>query len=136
MPSLATGSASTTSSEPTCRWPKKHREPGTSVWIQTIEWGPTDWRHEAVCRALDINLFFPIGLTGEAPAQIETACAICRTCGVQQQCLEFALATNQQFGIWGATSEEERRPLRRAWLSHRRRTKDSIDSANRSPVPP
>jgi WhiB family redox-sensing transcriptional regulator len=36
-------------------------------------------------------------------------------------CLEFALATNQEAGIWGATSEEERRKLRKAWLARQRR---------------
>jgi len=41
--------------------------------------------------------FFPIGITGEAVEQIEDARAVCRNCGVQEQCLEFALATNQQF---------------------------------------
>jgi WhiB family redox-sensing transcriptional regulator len=36
-------------------------------------------------------------------------------------CLDFALATNQESGVWGATSEEERRKLRKAWLAARRK---------------
>ena len=39
----------------------------------------------------------------------------------QPECLEFALATNQEAGVWGATSEDERRKLRKAWLARRRR---------------
>jgi WhiB family transcriptional regulator, redox-sensing transcriptional regulator len=102
--------------------PRQYREPGIDARIQTIEWGPNNWRYEAACRSMGNDRFFPIGITGEAVEQIEDARAVCRNCGVQEQCLEFALATNQQFGIWGAKSEEERRPLRRAWLSTRRRT--------------
>jgi len=38
----------------------------------------------------------------------------CGTCPVQQQCLDFALKTRQEFGIWGGTTEDERRTLNRA----------------------
>ena len=43
-----------------------------------------------------------------------------RQCEAQQSCLEFALVTNQESGIWGGTSEEERRKLRKAWLARQR----------------
>jgi WhiB family transcriptional regulator, redox-sensing transcriptional regulator len=72
-----------------------------------------DWRHEASCRDVDPELFFPIGTTGPALAQIEAARAICGTCAVQQPCLEWALATAQDAGIWGGLTEEERRATRR-----------------------
>jgi WhiB family redox-sensing transcriptional regulator len=39
---------------------------------------------------------------------------------VSEECLEFALATNQEAGIWGGTTEEDRRKLRKAWLSDQR----------------
>ena len=45
---------------------------------------------------------------------------MCRICMAQSECLEFALATNQDSGVWGGTSEDERRKLRRAWLARRR----------------
>jgi WhiB family redox-sensing transcriptional regulator len=79
-----------------------------------------EWRDRAACRSTDPDLFFPIGTTGPAISQIESAKAVCRTCPSLDPCLEFALATNQDSGVWGATSEEERRKLRRQWLARRR----------------
>ena len=84
-------------------------------------WNVTDWRRDAACRDTDPDLFFPIGSTGPAVEQIEAAKAVCRICQVQAECLEFALATNQEAGVWGGSSEEERRKLRKAWLARRRR---------------
>jgi WhiB family redox-sensing transcriptional regulator len=81
-----------------------------------------DWREESACRDTDPDLFFPVGTTGPAIEQIETAKAVCRTCDVQKACLEFALTTNQDSGIWGGTSEEERRVLRRQWVARNRRS--------------
>ena len=72
-----------------------------------------DWRHDASCRDVDPELFFPIGTTGPALAQIEAARAICGSCEVQGSCLEWALATGQDAGIWGGVTEEERRTIRR-----------------------
>ena len=54
-----------------------------------------------------------------AVEQIEAAKAVCDQCPVKAPCLQFALETNQDSGIWGGTSEEERRRLRRAWLRDR-----------------
>ena len=79
-----------------------------------------EWRHSANCRDTSPDLFFPVGTTGPALEQIATAKAVCGTCPSQQPCLEFALLTNQDTGIWGGTSEEERRKLRKVWLNHQR----------------
>lgn len=79
-----------------------------------------DWRRLAACRDTDPDLFFPVGTTGPAIEQIESAKAVCRSCQAQTACLEFALSTNQDSGVWGGTSEEERRKLRRQWLARRR----------------
>jgi WhiB family transcriptional regulator, redox-sensing transcriptional regulator len=43
-------------------------------------------------------------------------------CPVIDDCLEYALETNQRSGIWGGTSERERKSLRRKWLAERRRS--------------
>jgi WhiB family redox-sensing transcriptional regulator len=72
--------------------------------------GPS-WRDEASCRHAAPELFFPAGTTGPALSEIEEAKKVCAVCPVQPQCLEFALRTRQEFGIWGGTTEEERRLL-------------------------
>lgn len=78
------------------------------------------WRLAAACRDTDPELFFPVGTTGAALEQIAAAKAVCTACPVCSDCLEFALMTNQDSGIWGGTSEEERRKLRKAWLARQR----------------
>jgi len=72
-----------------------------------------DWVHRARCKDEDPELFFPVGTTGPAATQIEKAKAICMKCEVRAQCLEWALSTGQVAGVWGGTSEEERRAIRR-----------------------
>ena len=73
-----------------------------------------DWVQRARCRDEDPELFFPIGTTGLAAAQVEAAKAICMRCEVRAECLEWALVTAQDAGVWGGLSEDERRALRRA----------------------
>jgi WhiB family redox-sensing transcriptional regulator len=84
--------------------------------------GATDdaWRDHALCRDTDPDLFFPVGTTGVALVQIEHAKAVCRQCKVTEACLDFALATNQDSGIWGGLSEEERRVIRRRRVADQR----------------
>ena len=77
------------------------------------------WRQRASCRDTDPALFFPVGTTASALAEIEAAKAVCAGCGVRQACLDFALRTNQDAGIWGGRSEDERRRLRRRWMAAR-----------------
>ncbi len=72
-----------------------------------------EWQDKAACRDTDPALFFPIGTTGPAIDQIDSAKEVCLTCMSRDACLEFALATNQDTGVWGGTSEEERRVIRR-----------------------
>lgn len=71
------------------------------------------WQTRAACRDTDPALFFPVGTTGPAVEQIASAKQVCFTCLCRDECLEFALTTNQDTGIWGGTSEEERRAIRR-----------------------
>ena len=94
----------------------------TSLDALTISIDPDQWRDVASCRDTDPDLFFPVGTTGPAIEQIENAKAVCRSCVSQSACLEFALVTNQDSGIWGGTSEEERRKLRRQYVARQRRT--------------
>lgn len=79
-----------------------------------------DWKHQAACRGYPDELFFPAGDTDEE--HIATALAVCAGCRVTEQCLDYALESNQRAGIWGGTTEKERRSLRRRWLADRKRT--------------
>ena len=79
------------------------------------------WRNNAACRDTDPQLFFPVGTTGPAVNQIEQAKGVCDACSSKDVCLQFALRTNQDTGVWGGTSEEERRKLRRAWVAEQRK---------------
>ena len=80
------------------------------------------WQERANCLGVDPDLFFPVGTTGPAIEQIENAKAVCRQCEAQAACLEYALTTNQDSGVWGGTSEEERRQLRKQYVARQRRT--------------
>ena len=66
------------------------------------------WQDQANCLGADPNLFFP-----EQGASTREAREICRGCVVRMDCLEYALANGEKFGIWGGLSERERRRLRR-----------------------
>ena len=79
-----------------------------------------DWRHEAACLTEDPELFFPIGNTGPALAQIDEAKAVCQRCDVVDSCLKWALETGQDSGVWGGLSEDERRSLKRRTARARR----------------
>lgn len=76
-------------------------------------WTKPEWQARAACKDCDPELFFPLGTTGAAVPDIEWAKAICAACPVQPECLDFALKTRQEFGIWGGTTEDERRALSR-----------------------
>jgi WhiB family redox-sensing transcriptional regulator len=80
-----------------------------------------DWRARAACSGYPNTLFFPTS-DGADDANLERAKAVCAVCPVAEDCLEYALETNQRAGIWGGTSEQERKSLRRKWLAERRRS--------------
>ena len=78
------------------------------------------WRADAACRDGDSEIFFPVGDSDAALEVVEQAKAVCQTCPVREACLQYALETRQVDGIWGGTTEDERRRLRRAWVAARR----------------
>ncbi|MEY4174243.1 MAG: hypothetical protein RI900_1408, partial [Actinomycetota bacterium] len=86
-----------------------------SIPASSLALGSADytWRKDAICRDTDPDLFFPVGSTGYALVQIDRAKQVCGECPVSQDCLQYAIDTNQDSGIWGGTSEEERRQIRR-----------------------
>jgi WhiB family redox-sensing transcriptional regulator len=80
-----------------------------------------DWRALGACRDEDPELFFPVTSKGPAARQLVAAKAICAGCGVSRECLRYALENRQDHGVWGGTSEEERKLMRSAGVHARRR---------------
>lgn len=66
------------------------------------------WRKRAACRGIDVEVFYPP--TEEESDAVE-AKAICEMCPVRQACLEHALAHREREGVWGGTTERERRRI-------------------------
>ncbi|WP_308468154.1 WhiB family transcriptional regulator [Rathayibacter soli] len=69
---------------------------------------PLAWQSDALCAQTDPEAFFP-----EKGGSTRDAKKICASCEVRAQCLEYALANDERFGIWGGLSERERRKLRK-----------------------
>jgi len=80
-----------------------------------INQGPRAWQARANCMGVDPELFFP-----ERGSSTREAKEVCRGCVVRVECLEFAIANSEKFGIWGGMSERERRRVRRARLLQQR----------------
>jgi WhiB family transcriptional regulator, redox-sensing transcriptional regulator len=74
---------------------------------------PANWHDQAACRDADPDLFFPAGPTGPALRQVDEAKRICRSCPVEARCLAWALDHGVTDGVWGGTTEDERRAIRR-----------------------
>jgi WhiB family transcriptional regulator, redox-sensing transcriptional regulator len=71
--------------------------------------GDESWRLDALCAETDPEAFFP-----EKGGSTREAKRVCVGCDVRAECLEYALANDERFGIWGGLSERERRRLRLA----------------------
>lgn len=80
--------------------------------------GLGDWRDSAACRDADPDLFFPIGTTGPALHQVREAVRICQACPIQVRCLAWALEQGVTDGVWGGTTAEQRRAIRRLADTH------------------
>jgi WhiB family redox-sensing transcriptional regulator len=66
------------------------------------------WAVFAACRDMDPDMFFPTSAEEAVEAQ-----RVCRGCAVRYDCLEFALETRVRFGVWGGTTDKQRRSLLR-----------------------
>ena len=75
--------------------------------------GYDDWRQRAACRDEDPELFFPLSEIGPGTHQVARAKAVCASCPVRAECLGYALDNGLDHGIFGGTTESERRTLRR-----------------------
>ena len=67
----------------------------------------TAWMADGACRGTPPDTFFPT--RGEDVAAVKGLCAACT---VRTDCLRYALDTHEEYGVWGGTSEAERRALR------------------------
>ncbi|MDO5049516.1 MAG: WhiB family transcriptional regulator [Actinomycetaceae bacterium] len=70
--------------------------------------GPLAWQEHALCAQTDPEAFFP-----EKGGSTREAKAVCASCEVRAECLEYALENDERFGIWGGMSERERRRFKR-----------------------
>jgi WhiB family redox-sensing transcriptional regulator len=71
--------------------------------------GSASWQQFARCAGIDLNVFFPPHGRSVQPAK-----RICEQCTVRAYCLAHALQRGEIYGVWGGTSEDDRRLLRRA----------------------
>ncbi|MGN6324512.1 WhiB family transcriptional regulator [Pseudolysinimonas sp.] len=67
-----------------------------------------DWKDEGLCAETSPDLFFPGKGEPTTPAK-----KICVACDVKERCLAWALETGEEYGVWGGTSENERRRMRK-----------------------
>jgi len=78
----------------------------------------TEWTEEAACAGHPTEVFFvDVGKSSNIPI----AKAICRSCPVQKECLDYALRQKEEFGVWGGATPAERNNilrLRAIGLSH------------------
>ena len=83
---------------------------GSELLAELLDAAPErTWQRQVNCMGVDPDLFFP-----ERGASTREAKEVCRGCVVRVECLEYALANSEKFGIWGGLSERERRRIRRA----------------------
>ena len=82
----------------------------SSVEMATVFGLPEEqsWQERSLCAQTDPEAFFP-----EKGGSTREAKKICVGCEVRAECLEYALANDERFGIWGGLSERERRRLKR-----------------------
>lgn len=79
--------------------------------------GINDWRDRAACRDEDPELFFPVSDVGPGARQATEAKAVCGRCPVRRECLDYALDNGLDYGIFGGTTERERREIKVAGRS-------------------
>jgi len=80
-------------------------------WVEATEGegeGELSWQERALCAQTDPEAFFP-----EKGGSTREAKKVCVGCDVLGECLDYALAHDERFGIWGGLSERERRKLKK-----------------------
>ena len=85
---------------------------GEERQVQRFSEEELPWAEEALCAYVDPDVFFP-----EKGGSSREAKRICAQCAVRDECLDYALANDERFGIWGGLSERERRRFKRKLAS-------------------
>lgn len=79
------------------------------------EWPIPEWHEWALCGGMDFATFFG-AVNDERPtmkrSEISAARRICSACPVKRECLQWALGTGEDFGVWGGTSGRQRARMR------------------------
>jgi WhiB family transcriptional regulator, redox-sensing transcriptional regulator len=81
---------------------------GPKITLASGENFELSWQERSLCAQTDPEAFFP-----EKGGSTREAKRVCLSCDVRSECLEYALAHDERFGIWGGLSERERRRLKR-----------------------
>ena len=71
------------------------------------------WMADGLCTQVGPGPFFPEGSSSHVVKATREAVKVCRRCPVASECLEYALAHDERFGVWGGTTEHERARMRR-----------------------
>lgn len=87
-------------------------EPELASLAELLEADDEDWQERALCAQTDPEAFYP-----EKGGSTREAKRICLSCEVKDECLEYALAHHEHYGIWGGLSERERQKLRHRSLA-------------------
>lgn len=66
------------------------------------------WMAESLCAQVDPELFFP-----DKGASTKEAKKVCQKCPVTSECLEYAMSSDDRYGVFGGLSERDRRKLRK-----------------------
>jgi len=74
------------------------------------------WMYDGLCNEYPQGTFFPVH-GGEGKIRTSVAKAICNRCLVREECLQYALDTRQEYGVWGGKSERQRRAIRRQYAA-------------------
>ena len=81
---------------------------------------PPEWMLRASCRGLNPRLFYP----EEHELVDPEARRVCAACPVQRECLTHAMESGEKHGVWGGTSVNERRQIRKNYLQKIRRDRE------------
>ena len=69
------------------------------------------WKDQANCKNVDTNIFFPNDMGQIKPEKMSEALHYCHNCPVSDKCLDYAINSNIQVGIWGGMSTRARRQI-------------------------